>query len=68
LFLADLQATTPYDDPTVWERFNVYRLDIDSNESGAHTGLEPEEPNVTMETDPAPGARGPNGGWGHKPG
>jgi IgA Peptidase M64 len=33
--LADMQATAPYDDPAVWQRFNIYRLDVDSTQSGA---------------------------------
>jgi hypothetical protein len=35
LFLADLQATAPYDDADVWQKINVYRLDVQSAESGA---------------------------------
>jgi hypothetical protein len=33
--LTDLQATAPYSDPAVWQRINVYRLDVHSDESGA---------------------------------
>jgi hypothetical protein len=39
LFLADLQATAPYDDAGVWQRLNVYRLDVHSTQSGADNPL-----------------------------
>ncbi|HWM14803.1 MAG TPA: M64 family metallopeptidase [Gaiellaceae bacterium] len=38
-FLAVLQATAPYDDPGVWQRINVYRLDVHSTQSGADNPL-----------------------------
>ena len=38
-FLVALQATAPYDDPAVWQRINVYRLDVHSTQSGADNPL-----------------------------
>jgi IgA peptidase M64 len=34
-FLNDLQATPPFDEVAVWQRVNVYRLDIHSTQSGS---------------------------------
>lgn len=38
-FVDVLQATAPFDGPAVWDRINVHRLDVHSEESGA---LNPE--------------------------
>jgi len=34
-----LQATPPYDGLSVWERLNIYRLDIHSTQSGSDNPL-----------------------------
>lgn len=38
-FVTTLQATPPFDEAAVWERINVYRLDVHSTESGADNPL-----------------------------
>lgn len=44
-FVTTMQATAPYDDASVWQRLNVYRLDVESDDSGADNPLTcPDDP------------------------